>query len=44
MVIYSLILIVLMLTRPNGLFGTKELTDIGPFRRFKRDPLKGGHV
>ena len=27
MVIYSLMLIVLMLTRPNGLFGTKELKD-----------------
>lgn len=27
MVIYSLMLIVLMLTRPNGLFGTKEIKD-----------------
>jgi branched-chain amino acid transport system permease protein len=27
MVIYSLVLIVLMLTRPNGLFGTREITD-----------------
>jgi branched-chain amino acid transport system permease protein len=27
MVIYSLLLIVLMLTRPNGLFGTREITD-----------------
>jgi len=27
MIIYSLLLIVLMLTRPNGLFGTKELSD-----------------
>jgi branched-chain amino acid transport system permease protein len=44
MVIYSLILIVLMLTRPNGLFGTKEIRDLGPFRRFKRDPLGGRHV
>jgi branched-chain amino acid transport system permease protein len=26
MVIYSLLLIILMLTRPNGLFGTKEIT------------------
>lgn len=40
MVIYSLLLVILMLTRPNGLFGTKELADFGPFRRFKKDPLK----
>jgi branched-chain amino acid transport system permease protein len=40
MVIYSFMLIVLMLTRPRGLFGTKELSDFGPFRRFKRNPLK----
>lgn len=31
MVIYSLLLIVLMLTRPQGLFGRRELT----FRRIK---------
>ena len=30
MVIYSLMLIILMLTRPNGLFGTKEYTDFLP--------------
>lgn len=40
MVIYSVMLVGLMLTRPNGFFGTKELADFGPFRRFKRDPLK----
>jgi branched-chain amino acid transport system permease protein len=36
MVIYSLMLIVLMLTRPNGLFGTREITDFLPekWRRF----------
>lgn len=34
MVIYSSLLIVLMLTRPNGLFGTKELPDF--FRKWKR--------
>ncbi len=28
MVIYSLVLIILMLTRPNGLFGTREITDL----------------
>ncbi|MCO6429510.1 MAG: branched-chain amino acid ABC transporter permease [Deltaproteobacteria bacterium] len=32
MVIYSLVLIVLMLTRPRGLFGTKEITDYLPER------------
>ena len=30
MIIYSLVLIVLMLTRPNGLFGTRELTEFLP--------------
>ena len=30
MVIYSLLLIVLMLTKPNGLFGTREFTDFLP--------------
>jgi branched-chain amino acid transport system permease protein len=30
MVIYSLVLIILMLTRPNGLFGTREYTDFLP--------------
>lgn len=33
MVIYSLLLIILMLTRPNGLFGTKEVGDF--FGRFR---------
>jgi branched-chain amino acid transport system permease protein len=39
MVIYSLMLIVLMLTRPNGILGTKELTDFLPFLKRKRGPL-----
>lgn len=30
MVIYSLVLIILMLTRPNGLFGTREITSWFP--------------
>jgi branched-chain amino acid transport system permease protein len=34
MIIYSLILIGLMLTRPNGLFGTREITDV--WKRKKR--------
>lgn len=33
MVIYSFLLIVLMLTRPNGIFGTKEIFDFFPFRK-----------
>jgi branched-chain amino acid transport system permease protein len=33
MVIYALMLIVLMLTRPQGLFGTHELWDLPMFRR-----------
>lgn len=36
MVIYSLMLIILMLTRPNGLFGTQEITEwIAKFRSRK---------
>lgn len=36
MVIYSLMLIVLMLTRPHGIFGSREITDFlpRPLRRF----------
>lgn len=30
MIIYSLVLIILMLTKPNGLFGTKEITEFLP--------------
>jgi branched-chain amino acid transport system permease protein len=33
MVMYSLLLIVLMLTRPSGIFGNRELWDMMPFRR-----------
>ena len=36
MVIYSVMLIVLMLTRPNGLFGTREISD------FLKKKLKRG--
>jgi branched-chain amino acid transport system permease protein len=36
MVIYSLLLIVLMLTRPNGIFGTREITDFLPAKLRKR--------
>ena len=35
MMIYASLLIILMLNRPNGFFGVKELTDFGWFRRFK---------
>ncbi len=34
MIIYSLMLILLMLTRPNGIFGNREITDFLP-KRFK---------
>ena len=44
MVIYSFLLIVLMLTRPSGFFGRREIYDYGIFRRFKKDPLKLGDV
>jgi branched-chain amino acid transport system permease protein len=40
MVIYSLFLIILMLTRPNGVFGTKELPDF--FKRSKKKSSSGG--
>ncbi|MBL7715783.1 MAG: branched-chain amino acid ABC transporter permease [Bdellovibrionales bacterium] len=36
MIIYSLMLIVLMLTRPNGIFGTRELTDVISLLKKKR--------
>lgn len=36
MVIYSLLLIILMLTRPKGFFGTQEITHIKFFRDIKR--------
>jgi branched-chain amino acid transport system permease protein len=36
MVMYALLLIVLMLTRPSGIFGTREIWDMLPFRRRAR--------
>jgi branched-chain amino acid transport system permease protein len=36
MVTYAFLLIVLMLTRPQGLFGTHELWDLAFFKRFGR--------
>jgi branched-chain amino acid transport system permease protein len=39
MVIYSLVLILLMLSRPNGLLGTREFTDFLPKRL--REKLRG---
>jgi branched-chain amino acid transport system permease protein len=36
MVVYALLLVVLMLLRPQGLFGTRELWDLRPFRRLPR--------
>jgi len=37
MVTYAILLIILMLTRPQGLFGTSELWDLPIFKR-KRAP------
>jgi branched-chain amino acid transport system permease protein len=33
MPIYGLLLVIIMLVRPQGLFGTRELWDMGPFKR-----------
>jgi len=43
MVVYSLLLIVLMLTRPAGIFGTRELWDLlpRPFGRRRASPAGG---
>jgi branched-chain amino acid transport system permease protein len=38
MVMYSLLLIVLMLTRPSGIFGTREIWDLVRFRRRPKPP------
>jgi branched-chain amino acid transport system permease protein len=43
MVMYALLLISLMLARPQGLFGTRELWDLPLFKRFaRRTPTAGG--
>jgi branched-chain amino acid transport system permease protein len=39
MVVYAFLLIVLMLLRPQGLFGTRELWDLPLFRRLSRSRL-----
>ncbi len=39
MVLYALLLIVLMLLRPQGIFGTREIWDLPLFRRFSRSRL-----
>ncbi len=36
MVVYALLLVVLMLLRPQGIFGTREIWDLWPFRRLPR--------
>jgi branched-chain amino acid transport system permease protein len=41
MVIYSLMLIILMLTRPRGLFGTRELIDFLPKKKRFNSTEKG---
>jgi branched-chain amino acid transport system permease protein len=42
MVVYALLLILLMLTRPQGIFGTRELWDLPLFRRLARRPALAG--
>jgi branched-chain amino acid transport system permease protein len=42
MVIYSIVLILLMLTRPNGIFGSKEITDFRFFKGRKKSDGKAG--
>jgi branched-chain amino acid transport system permease protein len=46
MVVYAVLLIVLMLLRPQGLFGTREIWDLPLFRRLPRlrpiAPAPGG--
>ena len=36
MPIYGLLLVVIMLVRPQGLFGTKEIWEVGPFAKKKK--------
>ena len=36
MVIYALMLVILMLTRPSGIFGTREVWDLLPGRKPKK--------
>jgi branched-chain amino acid transport system permease protein len=44
MVLYALLLIVLMLARPTGLFGTREIWDLLPrFLRRRPEPVTGGN-
>jgi branched-chain amino acid transport system permease protein len=38
MVVYAIMLVVLMLLRPQGIFGTRELWDLAPFRRKASKP------
>jgi branched-chain amino acid transport system permease protein len=42
MVVYALLLIALMLIRPQGIFGTRELWDLPLFRRFSRGRALAG--
>jgi branched-chain amino acid transport system permease protein len=46
MVLYAFLLVVLMLLRPQGIFGTREIWDLAPFRRLPRPrtvaPAPGG--
>ncbi|MBL0926361.1 MAG: branched-chain amino acid ABC transporter permease [Phycisphaerales bacterium] len=39
MIIYALMLILVMIIRPQGLLGLNEVWEIGPFRRLRRTPV-----
>jgi branched-chain amino acid transport system permease protein len=36
MPVYGILLVLIMLLRPQGLFGTHEIWEIGPFRKRKQ--------
>jgi branched-chain amino acid transport system permease protein len=36
MIVYALALVVVMIVRPQGLLGIKELWDLGPWQRLRR--------
>src|SRR5262249_32858887 len=36
MIVYSLLLIIMMIVRPQGLFGIREIWDFGIFKRWRR--------
>ena len=43
-ILSKLLLVVIMLVRPQGLFGTREIWDMGPFKRRKTTPAPGANA